>query len=134
MIDLLLQDGDLIADKYGDISLCIDEDNDIIQTANKNMLLRFKGNKFHENLGNKMYNRRVKANQNGIEIIRSECINAILSSDSRIKKIEQINVTLAEDANCIVDYVLTYINTETNNLTTVDGRAYVDAFNMKGGE
>ena len=135
MIDLQLQNGDLVADKYGDIVLCIDEDNDIIQTVNKNILLRFGSNKFHEHLGNKVYNRRVKANQNGIEIIRSECTNAIINSDPRIKKVKQINATLAEDASCMIDYVLTYTKASSNGeIVEVDGRAYVNAFNMKGGE
>ena len=134
MIDLLLQDGDLVADKYGDIMLCTDENSDIIQMANKNLLLRFKGNKFHENLGNKIYGRRIKANQNGIEVVRSECINAIINSDPRIREVKQINVTLAEDANCMVDYVLTYIKSDTSELVEVDGRTHIDAFNMKGGE
>lgn len=134
MSDLLLQGGDLVADKYGDIALCVDEDSDILQMANLNILMRFKGNKFHENLGNKVYNRRIKANQNGIMIVREECINAIMNSDPRIKEVRQATVTLADDASCIVDYVVAYVRSDTSELVEVDGRAYVDAFNMKGGE
>lgn len=134
MIDLLLQDGDLVADKYGDIMLCTDENSDIIQTANKNMLLRFGGNKFHSNLGNKVYNRRIKANQSGIEIVRTECANAIINSDPRIREVRQINVTLTEDTSCMVDYVLTYISSDTSKPVNIDGRVYINAFNMEGGE
>lgn len=134
MSDLLFQNGDIIVDKYGDISLCPSEDIDILQMANNNIMLRFGNNKFHNNLGNKIYNKRIKANANGIETVKSECINAIINSDPRIRKVEQINVTLADDANCIVDYVLVYINSDTKKLTKVDGRVYIDAFNMEGGE
>lgn len=132
MSDLLFQDGDLVADKYGDIVLCADENSDIIQMVNNNILLRFKGNKFHEDLGNKIYSRRIKANQNGIDVVRTECINAIMNSDARIKKVKQVNVTLGENASCIVDYVLIYAESNTSKLVEIDGRAYVDAFNIGG--
>ena len=36
--------GGCAIDKYGDIMLCANEDNDIVQTANKNILLRREGN------------------------------------------------------------------------------------------
>lgn len=136
MNDLLLYNGDLVADKYGDISLCADENVDITQMVNKNIMMRFGGNKFHKNLGNKVYNRRIKANQNGMEIVKSECISAIMNSDPRIRRVDQINVTLSEDADCIVDYILTYAKSVngTIELVKVDGRAYADVFNMKGGE
>ena len=132
MNDLLIQNGDLVADRYGDITLCTDENNDIIQMVNKNIVLRFGGNKFHKHLGNKVYSKRIKANQNGMEIVRAECINAILNSDSRIKKVKQINIALGDDANCIVEYVLTYATSNGGELINVDGRAYINAFNMKG--
>ena len=134
MNDLLIQNGDLVADRYGDITLCTDENNDIIQMVNKNIVLRFGGNKFHKHLGNKVYSKRIKANQNGMEIVRAECINAILNSDSRIKKVKQINIALGDDANCIVEYVLTYATSRGGELRNVDGRAYINAFNMKGGD
>lgn len=133
MIDLLMQDGDLVIDKYGDIMLCTDEDSDMIQTVSKNILLRLNGNKFHENLGNNAYNRRIKANTNGLDIIRSECIDAIINSDPRVREIKQINVELGENASCVVNYIITYIN-ENEELIQVDGRTHIDVFNMKGGE
>lgn len=158
MIDILLRDGDLVASKYDDISLCADEDNDIIQAANNNILLRFRGHKFHSELGNKAYNRRIKANQNGIEMVRTECTKAIMNSDPRIREVRQVTVTLMEDASCLVNYILVYAKTKeiisTNNtniggdivdtikptkteeeeLVEVDGRAYINVFNMEGGD
>ena len=165
MIDILLRDGDLVADKYGDISLCDDESHDVVQTANNNILLRFRGNKFHKELGNKVYNRRIKANQSGIEIVQAECTDAIINGDPRIREVKQVIVTLLEDANCMVDYIVVYAKTkevvqeeedvdddtstddeedivdtievveeEEEELVEVDGRTYVNAFNMEGGE
>ena len=43
-------------------------------------------------------------------------------------------MSLGDDANCIVDYILTYAKSSNKELAEVDGRAYVNAFNMKGGE
>lgn len=137
MIDILLRNGDLVAGRYGDISLCEDESEDIVQTANNNILLRYGNNKFHQELGNKIYARRKKANQSGIEMIRSECINAI-HHDYRVKEIKRINVTLLENANCSVDYILVYAKTDTQSdnevLVEVNGRTYISAFNIEGGE
>ena len=133
MIDILLQNGDLVADRYGDISLCANENEDIIQTANNNIILRFRGNKFHSELGNKIYGKRIKANHSGIEEVRAECTNAIYN-DKRIKDVKQINITLMDDASCLVDYVLVYINS-SNELIEINSNIYIDAFNMmKGGE
>lgn len=151
MIDMLLHNGDLVADKYGDIVLCSSEDNDVIQSANNNILLRFGNNKFHTDLGNKIYGKRIKANDNGIEVVKEECIDAILNGDSRIREVKQIIVTLLEDAMCAIDYVLIYAKSIDNNdeynededydeedddyeeLVEVDGRILIDAFNMEGG-
>lgn len=153
MLDILLRDGDLVADKYGDILSCEDENEDVVQTANNNILLRFGGNKFHKELGNKAYDRRKKFNKSGIEMIQEECINAILN-DGRIREIKHINVALVDKGECSVEYVLIYAKTiesivaDDNNdvdtlrtydepdevLVEVDGRVYVNAFNIEGGE
>lgn len=133
MIDILLRDGDLVADRYGDILLCHDESEDIIQTANNNILLRYKGNKFHNELGNRVYNNRIKSNEGGIAIIQSECINAIMN-DPRVRDVSSIDVTILEDAMCKIDYVLTYAKTieipvednEDEDMDTTDTNPDVD--------
>lgn len=166
MVDVLLRDGDLVADRYGDISLCANESDDVIQTANNNIMLRFGSNKFHTDLGNKVYSRRIKANQSGIEIVQAECTDAIINGDPRIREVKQVIVTLLENASCMVDYIVVYAKTkeevisdeddededidsdededivdtievveeDEEELIEVDGRTYVDAFNMEGGE
>lgn len=147
MLDILLRDGDLVASKYGDISPCEDESEDVVQTANNNILLRYGDNKFHRELGNKAYSNRKKANQSGIEMIQSECINAI-HNDDRIREIKQISVTLLDDASCSIDYTLIYAKTVEDDiqdedidmletyeepdevLIEVNGRTYISAFNI----
>lgn len=110
MIDILLRNGDLVADRYGDISLCESENEDVVQTANNNILLRRGGHKFHKELGNNAYNNRIKANETGIEIVQAECENAILN-DPRIREVKQVDVTLLDNAICMVDYVAVYAKT-----------------------
>ena len=155
MVDMLLYNGDLVTDKYGDILLCTDESNDVIQTANNNILLRFGGNKFHKELGNRIYNRRIKASQNGIEIVQAECMEAIINGDTRVREVKRVIVTLLENASCMVDYILVYaktkevisdrdtetnvdtievINEEEEELIEIDGRTYINVFNMEGGD
>ena len=144
MVDVLFQNGDLVADKYGDIMSCDNEDSDVIQSANNNILLRFGGNKFHTNLGNKAYGRRIKANQNGIEMIQEECENAIINGDPRIREVKQVNVTITDDATCMVDYIVTYAKTSNTTdedaidveeeLVEIDGRVHINVFNTEGGE
>lgn len=160
MIDVLLVNGDLVANKYGDIMACADESDDVVQTANNNILMRFGGNKFHDSLGNKIYSKRIKANQSGIETVQAECANAIINGDPRIRDVKQVIVTLLDNARCMVDYVVTYAKTkeevleeddedddvetdvdtieaieeEEEEIVEVDGRTYISAFNMEGGE
>lgn len=116
MVDILLSDGDLVVDKYGDIMICNGEDADVSQTANNSIMLRFGGNKFHDSLGNKVYNKRIKLNNSGISIIRSECISAILNGDSRVREVKYIAVTIPDKT--ILD--------SKNEITsiTIDGTTY----------
>lgn len=126
MSDLLLKDGDLVLNTYGDITVCDSEHDDIIQMANNNMLMRFSDNIYHSDLGNKVYNKRIKLTDNGLEKIVAECKNAILTGDMRVSDIKMMNPTKDEGASCIVDYVLIL---NDGNSTEVDGRAVIDAFN-----
>ena len=116
MVDILLSDGDLVVDKYGDIMICNGEDADVSQTANNSIMLKFGGNKFHDSLGNKVYNKRIKLNNSGINTIRSECISAILNGDSRVQEVKHIVVTMPDKT--ILD--------SKNEITsiTIDGTTY----------
>lgn len=129
MIDLLLRNGDLVLDGYGDISLCGGESDDIIQTANNNIMLRFANNMYHRELGNKIFTSRVKLNSSGMETVAHESSVAILDGDSRVSDIKSITATVSGKNECTIDYVLTLTN---GNM--VDGRASINISNMDGEE
>ena len=129
MIDLLLRNGDLALDGYGDISLCGGESDDIIQTANNNIMLRFANNMYHRELGNKIFTSRVKLNSSGMETVAHESSVAILDGDNRVSDIKSITATVSGKNECTIDYALTLTN---GNM--VDGRASINISNMDGEE
>lgn len=137
MLDLLYNNGDLKADEYGDLVLCSDESADIIQTANNNILLRYGHNVYHENLGNKIFTERIKANEGGLNEVADECKRAIIEGDSRVVEVTTMNVTMGENATCIVDYKL-LVNGYEGSDYSIDGRVQVNPFNTEssgeGGE
>ena len=134
---MLYNNGDLKADEYGDLVLCSDESADIIQTANNNILLRYGHNVYHENLGNKIFTERIKANEGGLNEVADECKRAIIEGDSRVVEVTTMNVTMGENATCIVDYKL-LVNGYEGSDYSIDGRVQVNPFNTEssgeGGE
>lgn len=133
MLDLLYNNGDLKADEYGDLVLCSDESADIIQTANNNILLRYGHNIYHENLGNKIFTDRIKANEGGLNEVADECKRAIIEGDSRVVEVTAMNVTMGENATCIVDYKL-LVNGYEGSDYSIDGRVQVNPFNTESSE
>lgn len=133
MLDLLYNNGDLKADEYGDLVLCSDESADIIQTANNNILLRYGHNIYHENLGNKIFTERIKANEGGLNEVADECKRAIIEGDSRVVEVTAMNVTMGENATCIVDYKL-LVNRYEGSDYSIDGRVQVNPFNTESSE
>lgn len=133
MLDLLYNNGDLKADEYGDLVLCSDESADIIQAANNNILLRYGHNIYHENLGNKIFTERIKANEGGLNEVADECKRAIIEGDSRVVEVTAMNVTMGENATCIVDYKL-LVNGYEGSDYSIDGRVQVNPFNTESNE
>ena len=133
MLDLLYSNGDLKADEYGDLVLCSDESADIIQTANNNILLRYGHNIYHENLGNKIFTERIKANEGGLNEVADECKRAIIEGDNRVVEVTVMNVTMGENATCIVDYKL-LVNGYEGSDYSIDGRVQVNPFNTESNE
>ena len=133
MLDLLYNNGDLKADEYGDLVLCSDESADIINTANNNILLRYGHNIYHENLGNKIFTERIKANEGGLNEVADECKRAIIEGDSRVVEVTAMNVTMGENATCIVDYKL-LVNGYEGSDYSIDGRVQVNPFNTESSE
>ena len=130
MQDLLFQDGDIVANEFGDIVICQDEYADIVQTANNNIMLKYGNNIYHQELGNKIFSNRVKANSTGLEDIRTECKSAILNGDIRVSDIKSMNATILDDAKCMIDYRLIL----AEDGSEVDGKTAINIFNMEGGE
>ena len=133
MLDLLYNNGDLKADEYGDLVLCSDESADIINTANNNILLRYGHNIYHKNLGNKIFTERIKANEGGLNEVADECKRAIIEGDSRVVEVTAMNVTMGENATCIVDYKL-LVNGYEGSDYSIDGRVQVNPFNTESSE
>lgn len=133
MLDLLYSNGDLKADEYGDLVLCSNESADIIQTANNNILLRYGHNIYHENLGNKIFTERIKANEGGLNEVADECKRAIIEGDNRVVEVTVMNVTMGENATCIVDYKL-LVNGYEGSDYSIDGRVQVNPFNTESNE
>ena len=133
MLDLLYNNGDLKADEYCDLVLCSDESADIIQTANNNILLRYGHNIYHENLGNKIFTERIKANEGGLNEVADECKRAIIEGDNRVVEVTVMNVTMGENATCIVDYKL-LVNGYEGSDYSIDGRVQVNPFNTESNE
>lgn len=133
MLDLLYNNGDLKADEYGDLVLCSDESADIIQTANNNILLRYGHNVYHDNLGNRIFTERIKANEGGLNEVADECKRAIIEGDSRVVEVTAMNVTMGENATCIVDYKL-LVNGYEGSDYSIDGRVQVNPFNTESSE
>lgn len=140
MIDLLFNNGDLVVDKYGDLVMCNSEHDDIIQTANNNILLRFGSHRYHPDIGNKVYIRRIKKNITGMNEVAVECKNAIINGDNRVFDVLQVNVsTVEDDVTCNVDYILLIKETDDNGNEIdikLDGRTIINIFNIliKDGE
>lgn len=105
MIDIMMNgNGDIVTTESGDIALVVDNSDDIIQSANNNILTRLGENIHHPNLGNDVYNKRIKYTDSGLRMIESYCTSAILQ-DSRIKNVENI-LAIRGDTNtdCIIQY------------------------------
>lgn len=125
MADLKCQNGDLVAGEYGDLILCDQgsgtvEDEDVIQTANNSILLRFGRNKYHNELGNGIYNRRVKASETGLAMVVEECEIAILNGDSRVQEVIDVVATIGDNGQCKVQYQLSYLPTVIQDDITED--------------
>lgn len=111
MTDLYMSNGDLVANVFGDLVVCSDERNDIIQSVNNMILTRLGENIYHTDIGNDIFNMRVKASDSGIEQVTEESKIAILK-DPRISDVSYIDTV--RDGS---DYIVKYIATSVNGLT-----------------
>lgn len=108
MIDLLMNgNGDLTVTKSGDIALVDNHDDDIIQTANNNIMTRLGENMYHPKIGNSMYKSRLKYTDVGLRMVESCCSDAI-KQDTRIKDVENILAMRSGDSehDCLIQYAV----------------------------
>lgn len=107
MSDVALINGDIMASNFGDI-LIINDDDDVIQHAVNSILTIYSANKFHENIGNTVYNDRFKMSERGLQDVADRCKNAILQ-DYRVQNVLEIvakNASMIEYGLCEVSFVL----------------------------
>lgn len=95
MADILLKNGDISATPYGDIAVVTSYD-EITQSAIDNILTIYGENQYHTDIGNMAYKRRLKISNSGLDIVKQDCINAILMDD-RIDSVVSINAEYDKD-------------------------------------
>lgn len=109
MSDILLNNGDIMITKFGDIDTVVDYD-EIVQSAVNNMLLIYGEYEAHDDIGNKTYNRRLKISDSSLDIIKYDCIDAI-SGDDRISNVISIDITRTDIPNTVnISFVLEIID------------------------
>ena len=120
-IDIALDNGDLIPNGFGDISLEFTDEDDIVQMANS-AINTIKGeNIFHLEYGNNAWNQRLKQSESGYNIVAACSKDAILHADNRIIEVIDISASKGDGyGECIVTYVL----------RTIDGRKISSSTNI----
>ena len=68
-----------------------------------------------------------------INEVADECKRAIIEGDSRVVEVTTMNVTMGENATCIVDYKL-LVNGYEGSDYSIDGRVQVNPFNTESSE
>lgn len=118
MIDVGYNNGDIAISQYGDIILCPSEDSDVIQMANNHIRLMLGHNKYHKDIGNEVYGRRIKWNDTGRDIV-AECCSTAIMQDPRINTIDDIVVEYGKNHEAIVSYTVTYSPTDLKKISRV---------------
>lgn len=124
MIDVALIGGDLIASTFGDIALTNSNNDDIIQSANNNIMTISGENYLHPTIGNMAYNRRLKISDSGFRQIESDSKDAILFGDTRVKEVTYISASNgANYGECNIEYRL-----KTIEDIILDGRISINIY------
>lgn len=90
MADIYLENGDLAATMFSDIAI-VEGDDEILQMAIHNIRTIYGENQFHDEIGNKVYGRRLKVVDSDADVIVKDCINAIMQDD-RIQSVTEMSV------------------------------------------
>jgi hypothetical protein len=89
MQDIAMIDGDLVVTDLGDLAITASDNDDVIQMANNNIMTRLGENIHHPEVGNDVYNKRLKITSSGLAEVESDSKNAILN-DTRVSDVYNI--------------------------------------------
>ena len=121
MADIYLNsDGDIEATNFGDIAVVTSYD-EITQTAVNNIKLIYGEDQFHTDIGNMAYNRRLKISESSLEVIKNDCISAVLK-DTRVDKVVSMTVSYSDTPNTLdIAFTLMVIDgTMVSNKINID--------------
>lgn len=117
MADIYIgDDGDLVATAYGDIAI-IGDDDDILQMAINNVRTILGENQFHPEIGNNVFNRRMKVIDSDAETIAKDCINAI-KQDDRVRAVKSIEIYADGEDRHNLDVQFTIITIGGNTISS----------------
>lgn len=107
MIGVAMNNGDLVISGYGDLSLHITDDDNVIQMANS-AIYTIKGeNIFHSEYGNDAWNKRLKIAESGFSTVESCAKDAILHALPEVMDVKSIKATKGEGyGECNINYTL----------------------------
>lgn len=121
MADIYLNsDGDIEATNFGDIAVVTSYD-EITQTAVNNIKLIYGEDQFHIDIGNMAYNRRLKISESSLEVIKNDCISAVLK-DTRVDKVISMTISYDDTPNTLdIAFTLMVIDgTMVSNKINID--------------
>lgn len=99
MGDIALVNGDIVVSQFDDISLVLDDNEDILQQAINNINTIYGEVIDHPTIGNMLFNNRNKI-KSDLSDIETYCEDAI-SSDERIDSVEDIVATRVKDTDMV---------------------------------
>lgn len=124
---LLSKDFDIVITN-GDIALTESINESFTQNGRLAIHTRKGSNIFHENLGNNLYNDRVKMTDKAL--VSAYCEDAILSSADEIRSVDEINVINADikNNNFDVSFVLVESSIDIENNEEDEEETSIDIF------
>lgn len=117
MADIYLDNGELAPTMFGDIAT-VDGDDEILQMAIHSIRTVLGENQFHTDIGNKIYERRLKVMDNDADTIVHDCSTAIMQDDS-VQQVVEMKVYRddTDRHNLDIEFTLTTVSGSTISST-----------------
>lgn len=117
MADIYLDNGELAPTMFGDIAT-VDGDDEILQMAIHSIRTVLGENQFHIDIGNKIYERRLKVMDNDADTIVHDCSTAIMQDD-RVQRVVEMKVYRddVDRHNLDIEFTLTTVSGSTISST-----------------